>query len=37
MKQLHFGADYYPEHWERERWEVDARLMQQMGIQMVVG
>ena len=35
MKRLHFGADYYPEHWERERWEVDARLMQQMGIQMV--
>ncbi len=35
MKQLHFGVDYYPEHWERERWEVDAELMQQMGIQMV--
>ncbi len=35
MKRLHFGADYYPEHWERGRWEVDARLMQQMGIQMV--
>lgn len=35
MKQLHFGVDYYPEHWERERWEVDAELMRQMGIQMV--
>lgn len=35
MKQLHFGVDYYPEHWERERWKVDAELMQKMGIQMV--
>lgn len=35
MKQLHFGVDYYPEHWERERWDVDAALMQKMGIQMV--
>lgn len=35
MKQLHFGVDYYPEHWERERWEKDARLMRDMGIQMV--
>ncbi len=35
MKQLYFGVDYYPEHWERERWEVDAELMRQMGIQMV--
>lgn len=35
MKQLHFGVDYYPEHWERERWEVDAELMRKMGIQMV--
>lgn len=35
MKQLHFGVDYYPEHWERERWDKDASLMQEMGIQMV--
>ena len=35
MKQLHFGVDYYPEHWERNRWEKDAVLMQEMGIQMV--
>lgn len=35
MKQLHFGVDYYPEHWERERWDKDALLMQEMGIQMV--
>lgn len=35
MEQLHFGVDYYPEHWERSRWEKDAELMQEMGIQMV--
>lgn len=32
---IHFGVDYYPEHWPRERWEQDARLMREMGIQMV--
>jgi beta-galactosidase len=26
---MYVGADYYPEHWPRERWEVDARLMQE--------
>ncbi len=30
-----FGADYYPEHWPRERWETDARLMKEMGLQVV--
>lgn len=35
MEQLHFGVDYYPEHWPRDRWETDARLMQEMGIRMV--
>lgn len=35
MERLHFGVDYYPEHWEQERWDVDATLMQKMGIQMV--
>ncbi len=34
-KGIHFGTDYYPEHWPRERWETDARLMQEMGIQVV--
>lgn len=34
-KGIHFGTDYYPEHWPRERWERDARLMQEMGIQVV--
>lgn len=30
-----FGVDYYPEHWPRERWETDARLMREMGIDVV--
>ena len=25
---MHFGVDYYPEHWHEERWEVDLGLMQ---------
>lgn len=32
---IHFGADYYPEHWPEERWETDARLMREMGIDVV--
>lgn len=32
---IHFGVDYYPEHWPRERWETDAKLMGEMGVQMV--
>lgn len=30
-----FGADYYPEHWPEERWEEDARLMQEAGFNIV--
>ncbi len=30
-----FGVDYYPEHWARDRWETDARLMQEMGLNIV--
>lgn len=29
------GVDYYPEHWDRSRWEKDAQLMQQMHINAV--
>ena len=29
------GTAYYPEHWPRERWETDARLMEELGIQAV--
>ena len=34
-ENIHFGVDYYPEHWDRTRWETDAKLMQEMGIQVV--
>lgn len=30
-----FGVDYYPEHWPRERWETDIKLMVEMGIDVV--
>ncbi|MBL7200698.1 MAG: beta-galactosidase, partial [Anaerolineae bacterium] len=26
------GTPYYPEHWPKERWETDARLMQEAGL-----
>lgn len=32
---MHFGADYYPEYWPRERWAVDAQLMQAAGFDVV--
>lgn len=32
---MRFGADYYPEHWPQERWETDARLMQEAGFNLV--
>jgi len=32
---MRIGADYYPEHWQRERWEEDARLMKKAGIQVI--
>jgi beta-galactosidase len=32
---IHFGVDYYPEHWSRERLETDAKLMCEMGVQVV--
>ena len=27
-----WGVDYYPEHWPKERWTVDAAMMREMGI-----
>jgi beta-galactosidase len=27
----YIGVDYYPEHWTRERWPIDARLMKEAG------
>ena len=32
---MRIGVDYYPEHWPRERWDTDARMMQQAGIRVV--
>ena len=32
---VHFGVDYYPEHWSKDRWERDAELMAQMGLEVV--
>ena len=32
---IHFGVDYYPEHWPKERWATDVKLMKEMGIQVV--
>jgi len=28
---MYIGADYYPEHWEKSRWETDAKLMKRAG------
>lgn len=35
VRIMRFGADYYPEHWPEERWEEDARLMQEAGFNTV--
>ena len=32
---MYVGVDYYPEHWPRERWETDARLMQEAAFNIV--
>jgi len=32
---MYVGADYYPEHWPRQRWETDARLMEDAGFNVV--
>lgn len=29
---MEFGVQYYPEHWPRERWAVDAAMMQRAGV-----
>lgn len=29
------GVDYYPEHWPKERWPIDARLMKRAGFDVV--
>jgi beta-galactosidase len=32
---MKIGVDYYPEHWPRERWPMDAALMRDAGITVV--
>lgn len=32
---MYIGTDYYPEHWPRERWNTDAKLMQKAGFNIV--
>lgn len=33
MKQkIYIGSTYYPEHWPRERWPEDVRLMKEAGV-----
>ncbi len=35
MKHYQFGVDYYPEHWPKDRWPTDAKMMREMGIRIV--
>jgi len=32
---VYIGVDYYPEHWDEERWPIDADLMQKAGLNVV--
>jgi beta-galactosidase len=32
---MYFGADYYPEHWPKERWAADAKLMRDANLNIV--
>ncbi|MDR6549298.1 beta-galactosidase [Paenibacillus qinlingensis] len=32
---MYFGVCYYPEHWPEERWETDAKMMREAGINIV--
>lgn len=32
---MYFGAAYYPEHWPEERWNLDAQMMKEAGINVV--
>jgi len=34
-REMYIGADYYPEHWPKERWETDIRLMKGAGFNIV--
>ncbi len=32
---MFFGVDYYPEHWQEERWSIDAKMMREASINIV--
>ncbi|MFZ0429851.1 MAG: beta-galactosidase, partial [Acidobacteriota bacterium] len=32
---MYIGVDYYPEHWPRDRWEYDLKLMKEAGFNLV--
>ena len=32
---MYFGVDYFLEHWSRERWHQDARMMKDLGVRIV--
>ena len=32
---MRIGADYYPEHWERDRWKTDAQMMVEANIKLI--
>ena len=34
-RKMYIGADYYPEHWPKERWETDIKLMKEAGFNVV--
>jgi beta-galactosidase len=34
-RSMYIGVDYYPEHWPRDRWETDAKLMKEAGFNIV--
>ena len=33
---MRIGADYYPEHWEKERWKTDAEMMVKANIKVIM-
>jgi len=34
-EEIFVGTDYYPEHWPKQRWETDIKLMKQAGFNIV--
>ena len=34
-RSMYIGVDYYPEHWPRDRWETDIKLMKEAGFNTV--